>query len=71
MNDRKPQHLLTQLKEKTDKNGNTYFIGDLTFCTTITVFKHKTKDDLWNVFVSEKEKRDEPKQDGGSDGFPF
>ena len=60
MTDKKPQIILTQLKEKQDRNGNTYFIGDLGM-GTITMFKHKEKDGVWNVFMSQKEFK--PKED--------
>ena len=50
----KAKVILTQLREKSDKNGNTYFIGDLAM-GTITMFKHKTKDGVWNVFLSQKD----------------
>lgn len=73
MTDKKPQVLVTQLKEKTDRNGNAYFIGDLAY-GTISVFKHKSRDGVWNVFLSQKdfENRDaqRPKHQD-DDGFNF
>lgn len=73
---KKPQTLLTTLKEKQDKYGNAYLIGDLGL-TTVSIFKSKTKDGQWNVFVTTRdfkpreERVMEPKPHDDSDGFPF
>ena len=51
---KKPQFLFAQLREKQDRFGNPYFIGTFGIGVTMTVFKHKTKSDTWNIFLSEK-----------------
>lgn len=72
MNDKKPQFLFGQLREKTDRNGNTFFIGNFGMGVTLTLFKHKTKDGVWNMFLSEREMRDDrPKQETEDDSSPF
>lgn len=68
MNDRKERILLGQLKKRFDKNNNAYFIGDFGM-STMTIFPHKSKPDVFNIFISAKEfKKNE--QNNENDIFP-
>jgi len=47
----------TKLTEATDKNDNTYFWGYLKlgfFNIKVTLFKHKTEEEKWNLNFEEK-----------------
>jgi len=59
--------LLGQLTKRFDKNNNAYFIGNFGM-STMTIFPHKTKPDVFNVFVSTKEFKKQD-QNSGSE-FP-
>ena len=67
MSDKKERVLLGQLTKRFDKNKNMYFIGTFGM-STMTIFPHKTKPDVFNVFVSTKEFK-KTDQNSGSE-FP-
>lgn len=74
MNDQqKPRFILTQFTEKTDRNGKTYFYGQLGMLN-ISMFQSKSNTQKWNIFVTQKEKKEEtgynqPPPQGDDDGF--
>ena len=62
----KPQFILTQFTERTDRNGQQYFYGQLGMLN-VSIFKSKNSADKWNVFVTQKEKKEEYKKPQSSD----
>lgn len=60
--------LLGQLTKRFDKNNNAYFIGNFGM-STMTIFPHKTKPDVFNVFVSTREFK-KPEQSNENEFFP-
>ena len=56
--------LFGQVYERKDRNGNTYFIGKFGMMGTVTVFKHRTKQGVWNMFLS---KDTRPEREESSD----
>lgn len=49
---------ITKLKERRDKNGNTYLIGSLGMAT-IMIQPHKTNQDEWNFRLLESKKKEQ------------
>jgi hypothetical protein len=54
---------ITKLKERRDKNGNTYLIGSLGMAT-IMIQPHKTNQDEWNFRLLESKKKEQPQGQG-------
>jgi hypothetical protein len=54
---------ITKLRERKDKNGNTYFIGSMGMATMM-LRRHKTNQDEWNMFLMEPLKKE-----GGQQGY--
>lgn len=68
---------ITKLRERKDKNGNTYFIGSIGMATMM-LRKHKTNENEWNMFLMEPLKKDNAgapqgsyQQSGGGYAGPF
>lgn len=57
---RDPQFILTQFTEKTDRNGNLYFVGTLGMLS-VKMFKDRKSEGRWNIFVQQKP-REEKKE---------
>lgn len=55
---------ITKVRERKDKNGQTYFIGSLGLAT-LMIRPHKTNKDEWNLFLMESiKKTDQPQNNG-------
>lgn len=64
--DNKPASLfITKLRERKDKNGNTYFIGSLGLATMM-IRPHRTNENEWNLFLMEPKKKDDSSRPPGS-----
>lgn len=71
MEQRAPDIFITKLREKTDRNGNRYFIGNLGMMT-ITLWPHKTNQGEWNMKGRQAEERKAQTQAPEfSDEIPF
>lgn len=71
--EQKPQFILTQFTEKTDRNGKQYFYGQLGMLN-ISMFQSKNNPQKWNIFVTQKEKKEDQgfnntPQSNDDDGF--
>lgn len=58
MNQEQSNVLMSIIREKKDRNGNTYFIGDFNGLLTMSLFKKKGSEDEWIVRLTQKEKRE-------------
>lgn len=73
----KPQLFLTQFIEKTDRNGNQFFYGQLG-ALNVAMFRSKTDHTKWNLLITQKEKKEKTdnqnfnqNQNNFDDGFGF
>lgn len=56
---------ITKLRERKDRNGVTYFIGNFGMATMM-LRPHKTNKDEWNMFIMEAKKKEDSR--GGPPG---
>lgn len=69
-NEKKNSIFVTKLRERVDKNGNTYLIGSLGMATMM-LRRHKTNHDEWNMMLMENNKKDQAPRGGGFSGYQF
>lgn len=65
------QLFLGLIREKVDRNGNKYFIGDLNYAVTLSMFKKNGTNDEWVVRLTQKEKRENQPEKKQQQDDPF